>query len=114
MLLTRYQARPLHFFGGAALALGALGSLILTYLTGLWLFDLGPIGNRPLFFLGILLITTATQLFGVGLIAELLQTTQLRESGKYAIRDLVGFEESETTIRTVREIHRPAAETIMS
>jgi hypothetical protein len=34
---------------------------------------------------------TATQLFGVGLIAELLQTTQLRETGKYAIRNVVGF-----------------------
>ena len=97
VLLTRYQARPLHFFGGAALVLGALGTLILSYLTVLWLLDFGPIGNRPLFFLGMLLITTATQLFGVGLIAELLQTTQLRESGKYAIRDIVGLDEHEPT-----------------
>ncbi|MEM9682779.1 MAG: glycosyltransferase family 2 protein [Pseudomonadota bacterium] len=93
ILLTRYQARPLHFFGGIALALGLLGGVILSYLTALWVLGMGPIGNRPLFFLGILLITTATQLFGVGLIAELLQTTQLRDSGKYAIREMVGFGE---------------------
>jgi glycosyltransferase involved in cell wall biosynthesis len=91
VLLTRYQSRPLHFFGGGALLLGSAGTLILTYLTALWMLDLGPIGNRPLFFLGILLITTATQLFGVGLIAELLQTNQLREGGKYAIREMIGF-----------------------
>jgi glycosyltransferase involved in cell wall biosynthesis len=93
VLLTRYQTRPLHFFGGGALLIGTAGMLILSYLSCLWLLDLGPIGNRPLFFLGMLLITTATQLFGVGLIAELLQTTHLRESGKYAIRDIVGFAE---------------------
>lgn len=93
VLLTRYQARPLHFFGGIGLGLGLLGGLILTYLSGLWILGYGPIGDRPLFFLGILLITTATQLFGVGLIAELLQTSQLRDAGKYAIRNLVGFGE---------------------
>ena len=71
--------------------IGIFGFLILFYLTILWLAGLGPIGNRPLFFLGILLVMTATQLLGVGLIGELLQTTQLKESGKYVIRDLVGF-----------------------
>jgi glycosyltransferase involved in cell wall biosynthesis len=95
VLLTRYQARPLHFFGAAAMILGGLGFLILSYLTALWLLDLGPIGNRPLFFLGILLVMSATQLLGVGLIAELLQTSQLRESGKYCIRDVAGFEGAE-------------------
>lgn len=93
VLLTRYQARPLHFFGGFAMLLGLLGLFILLYLTVLWFAGLGPIGNRPLFFLGILLVMTATQLFGVGLIAELLQTAQLKEGGKYLIRELVGFEE---------------------
>jgi glycosyltransferase involved in cell wall biosynthesis len=94
ILLTRYQARPLHFFGAAAMVLGGLGGLILSYLTALWFADLGPIGDRPLFFLGILLIMTATQLLGVGLIAELFQTSQLRESGKYSIRDVAGFGET--------------------
>jgi glycosyltransferase involved in cell wall biosynthesis len=93
VLLTRYQARPLHFFGAAAMVLGGAGFLILSYLTVLWLADLGPIGNRPLFFLGILLVMSATQLLSVGLIAELFQTARLKESGKYSIRDAVGFED---------------------
>lgn len=93
VLLTRYQARPLHFFGAAAMTLGGLGFAILTYLTALWFADLGPIGNRPLFFLGILLVMSAMQLLGVGLIAELFQTSQLRETGKYSIRDVAGFED---------------------
>jgi glycosyltransferase involved in cell wall biosynthesis len=100
IMLTRYQARPLHFFGSIALGLGTAGSLILTYLTVVWILGLGPIGTRPLFFLGILLVMTATQLFGVGLIAELLQTTQLRETGKYAIRNVVGFGNAESSSTT--------------
>jgi glycosyltransferase involved in cell wall biosynthesis len=91
VLLTRYHARPLHFFGGFATVVGLVGFCILLYLGVLWLLGLGPIGNRPLFFLGILLVMTATQIFGVGLIAELLQTSQLTESGKYVVRELVGF-----------------------
>jgi glycosyltransferase involved in cell wall biosynthesis len=94
VLLTRYQARPLHLFGGFAMVIGLLGFCMLFYLAVLWFMGLGPVGNRPLFFLGILLVTTATQLFGVGLIAELLQTSQLTESGKYMVRELVGFEQT--------------------
>lgn len=94
VLLTRYQARPLHFFGGFAIVVGLLGFGILLYLGVLWSLGFGPIGNRPLFFLGILLVTTATQIFGVGLTAELSQTSQLTESGKYVVRELVGFEQT--------------------
>ena len=93
VLLTRYQARPLHFFGGIALFLGLVGVCMLGYLMALWFMGFGPIGNRPLFFLGILMVTTATQLFGIGLIAELLQTSQLTETGKYAVRELVGYDD---------------------
>jgi len=107
VLLTRYQARPLHFFGGVALGLGAIGGLILAYLTGLWLLGIGPIGTRPLFLLGIFLIMTSTQLFGVGLIAELLQTTQLQKSGKYEIRDIVGFEKRNTATNSQKPAQAP-------
>jgi glycosyltransferase involved in cell wall biosynthesis len=93
VLLTRYQTRPLHFFGGGAILVGGSGALILGYLTALWFVGDGPIGNRPLFFLGILMVTTAVQLFGIGLIAELFQTVRLRETGNYMVRDTVGFED---------------------
>jgi glycosyltransferase involved in cell wall biosynthesis len=96
-LLTRFHSRPLHFFGGVALLVGALGLLILAYLTLLWFAGFGPIGNRPLFFFGILLFTTATQLIGIGLIAELIQTTQLSEDAKYVIRERVGFSQIDNT-----------------
>ena len=95
LLLTRYSTRPLHFFGSVAIVLGLLGFLILAYLTVLWFAGLGPIGNRPLLFLGILLIVTATQFISLGLVAELIQTSQLSEDRKYVIRERVGFPVSE-------------------
>lgn len=95
-LLTRFNARPLHFFGGIAILLGGVGMLILVYLTIIWFLGMGPIGNRPLLFFGILLFTTAMQFISVGLIAELIQKTQISEESKYIIRERVGFSDRET------------------
>jgi glycosyltransferase involved in cell wall biosynthesis len=84
-LITQYQARPLHFFAMLGLPLLLLGLSFIGYLTVLWFLDLGPIGNRPLLQIGILLTVTGTQILGVGLVAELLQATGLRERDKYVI-----------------------------
>lgn len=93
-LMTKYRARPLHFFALLALPFGILGVGMLTYLTILWFAGLGPIGNRPLLLIGILFIITATQLLGIGLTAELVQTSRLGENDKYVIADELGFDDS--------------------
>lgn len=84
-LVTRYQSRPLHFFALIGLPLIALGGLMISYLSVLWLLGLGPIGDRPLLLIGILFFVTGTQLVGVGLVAELIQASSLRENDKYII-----------------------------
>ena len=84
-LMTTYGTRPLHFFGMVAIPFGALGGLMLVYLTALWFLGLGPIGNRPLLLIGILFVITATQLIGIGLTAELLQTKGVSERDKYIV-----------------------------
>ena len=68
--IGRYRHRPLHLFGGLGLALGALGTAILAYLT---IVKLGgeAIGHRPLLTLGVLLIVVGMQFFSLGLISEL-------------------------------------------
>jgi glycosyltransferase involved in cell wall biosynthesis len=68
----RFRARPGHFFGGAGLGLGALGSLILIYLAGLKLFTHADIGTRPLFFVGFFSIIMAVQFILTGVVAETL------------------------------------------
>ena len=84
-LTTRYGARPLHLFGGAGLVSSVLGGIILAYLGALWAFGLGPIGDRPLLMLGMLLVLAGGQLIGVGLLGELILARTIREEDKYAL-----------------------------
>ncbi|QIZ36356.1 glycosyltransferase family 2 protein [Saccharopolyspora sp. ASAGF58] len=69
--LTRYGRRPAHLFGGLGSLAGTIGTLILLYLSGVWLFTDQSIGTRPLLTLGILLEIFAAQMISVGLLAEL-------------------------------------------
>jgi glycosyltransferase involved in cell wall biosynthesis len=68
--IGRYRHRPLHLFGGLGLALGAVGTAVLVYLT---IVKLGgaAIGHRPLLTLGVLLVVVGMQFFSLGLIGEL-------------------------------------------
>ena len=76
MFLTRFTTRPLHLFGSMGLLLFLAGFIINIYLTILkYLYGEG-IGNRPLLFLGILLILVGFQVFSLGLLAEMI--TKLR------------------------------------
>ena len=69
--ITRYGRRPAHLFGGLGFLFGTLGTLILLYLTGLWMFTDQAIGTRPLLNLGILLVILGVQMVSLGLIAEI-------------------------------------------
>jgi len=70
LFLGKYVYRPLHFFGFIGLSFIISGIIICSYLTigwfqGIW------IGNRPILFLGMLLIIMGVQIFSIGLLAEL-------------------------------------------
>jgi glycosyltransferase involved in cell wall biosynthesis len=82
---TRYLQRPGHLFGGLGVAFGAAGVAILGYLSVLWVLGMGPIGNRPLFFLGFLLIVVSVQMISLGVVAELL----IRVSNPRSISGLI-------------------------
>ena len=69
--LGRYRHRPLHFFGGIGMLLGAVGSVILLYLTAIKIGG-ASIGGRPLLMLGIVLVVVGVQFFSLGLVGELL------------------------------------------
>ena len=72
MSLTRYTHRPAHLFGGVGLTIGFVGVVILTYLSGLWLFTDQAIGNRPLLLMGVLFVLLAMQLVSLGIVAEMM------------------------------------------
>lgn len=69
--LGRYQNRPLHLFGFLGMALGSLGFLICLYLSIIWIGG-ESIGERPLLFLGVLLIVVGVQLFSLGLLGQMM------------------------------------------
>jgi glycosyltransferase involved in cell wall biosynthesis len=68
--MGRYRHRPLHLFGGIGLLLGAIGTVLLAYLTVLKLTG-EAIGHRPLLTLGVLLVVVGVQLVSLGLVSEL-------------------------------------------
>jgi glycosyltransferase involved in cell wall biosynthesis len=83
---TRYVKRPMHLFGflGLLTALAGLGiSLWLTYEK--LFYNIG-INNRPIFFLGILLIIVGVQFFAIGLIGELIVHNTQSEK-EYVIKE---------------------------
>ena len=75
--MGRYRYRPLHLFGGIGMLMGAVGFVVLTYLTVLWFWGEG-IGTRPLLTLGVLLVVVGIQFVSLGLISELI-TSQHEE-----------------------------------
>lgn len=94
LFLTRYRRRPLHLIGGLGLTMGVSGFAILLYLTALWFLG-NPIGNRPLLFLGMLLILVSGQFFTFGLLAEMLTFYDARDRNVYPVARTAGFRSSD-------------------
>ncbi|MCB0274499.1 MAG: glycosyltransferase, partial [Calditrichaeota bacterium] len=87
MFLTHFKARPLHVFGMIGAPIFLLGNLIEAYLTVGWFMGVG-IRNRPLFFLGILLIIVGIQFIGTGLVAEMI-SAGFSENMRYSVRERI-------------------------
>ena len=79
--LKKYFNRPMYFFGSIGFLLSSIGMLISSYLSILW-FQGTYIANRPLFFLGILLIVVGIQSLSIGLIGELIVNTSRKKDKK--------------------------------
>ncbi|MBT4209651.1 MAG: glycosyltransferase family 2 protein [Candidatus Komeilibacteria bacterium] len=79
VFLTKYQRKPAHFFGNIGLISFAIGLLISIYLTVIWFMGQG-IGNRPLLFLGVLLMIIGIQLVSMGFLGELIVRENISKS----------------------------------
>jgi glycosyltransferase involved in cell wall biosynthesis len=69
LFISDYNRAPLHLFGSLGLLCAVAGLIINVYLSVGWLKG-AWIGNRPLLFLGVLLMVIGVQFFSFGLIAE--------------------------------------------
>ncbi len=92
LFLSRYVKRPLHFFGGVGMILLFLGFLISLDLTIERIFFQRYLTNRPLLFLGVLLIIVGTQFISIGLIGEMFAESRA-ENRQYQIRSALGFQD---------------------
>jgi glycosyltransferase involved in cell wall biosynthesis len=88
VVTTRYFKKPLHFFGAPGLFFGALGALINLWLTWQKVVAGHSLSNRPLLFLGILLMIVGLQLVSLGLIGEMISRGQ--KEPEYQVRERLG------------------------
>lgn len=83
--VTRYIKRPMHFFGFLGAMAFLIGFIVLGYLTVLWIQG-HSLSNRPMIFLGMLLIIVGVQLFAVGLLGEVIVHNTM-DDREYVIKD---------------------------
>ena len=85
LFATRYIKRPMHFFGFLGAFAFIIGLGVNGYLTYQWIIGI-PLSNRPMLFLGMLLIIVGVQFFSIGLLGEILVHNSMDEK-EYLIKD---------------------------
>jgi H+/Cl- antiporter ClcA len=76
---NKYMKRPLHFFGIIGIITSLAGFIITLYLGILKLLEDKPLSDRPLFLIGIFLIIIGVQFMSLGLIAEMITKSNLKD-----------------------------------
>ena len=77
LFVQKYLQKPMHFFGTIGVLLMAAGSVINLYLAGIRILLNEGIGNRPLLFLGILLMVLGVQFLSTGFLGELINKNHI-------------------------------------
>ncbi|MEZ4699762.1 MAG: glycosyltransferase family 2 protein [Rhodothermales bacterium] len=87
LFITRFAARPMHFFGtiGTIAFLG--GFLISLWISVDKIFFNHPIGDRPLLLLGVMLILLGAQMFTTGLLGEMFIAPRMEDTTSYQVVD---------------------------
>jgi hypothetical protein len=90
--LQSFSTKPLQFFGSIGMAGGAIGFLILFYLSIDKVIFGNPIGGRPMLLLGALLLIVGVQFIGMGLLGEMIVRVYHETQRKpiYVIKKVLG------------------------
>lgn len=83
--ITKYNRRPLHFFGKIGGLVFSIGLVVLIYLFILRLLG-ETIGNRPLLLFGILLVIAGIQTIFTGLLADLIVNFHSKEAPDSSVK----------------------------
>jgi glycosyltransferase involved in cell wall biosynthesis len=89
--LLSFQGKPMRLFGGMGLGTGFIGVLILAYLAFIKVFEGALLNNRPILWLGIMLVILGVQFLFFGLLAEMQVRTYYESQGKsiYVVREII-------------------------
>ena len=90
--LQSFSTKPLQFFGSIGMAGGAIGFLLLFYLSIDKVIFGNPIGGRPMLLLGALLLIVGVQFIGMGLLGEMIVRVYHETQRKpiYVIKKVLG------------------------
>lgn len=86
IFLNKFKRRPLHLFGSLGLIFLLAGMAINLVLAFQRIFANQYLSNRPLLFLGVLLVIIGIQFISIGLLGEMISETQKRNYD-YSIRN---------------------------
>ena len=88
VFLNKFKKRPLHLFGSFGVFTLLIGIIINLYLAIEKIFANKILSNRPLLFLGVLLVIVGIQFISMGLLGEMITETQKRKSD-YSIKNIL-------------------------
>ena len=89
LFLSKYTQRPLHLFGFVGFFSTILGGGIVLYLVILKILQKTFLSNRPLLFIGIVILIMGVQFISIGLLGEMIARSQT-PSRTYSIRRSLG------------------------
>jgi glycosyltransferase involved in cell wall biosynthesis len=87
--LTRFTKKPLRFFGLIGTGVASIGAVIVLYLVVMRLFTDMALADRPALLLASLMVVLGVQIFGLGLIGELIIFTHAKDMKEYNVREIV-------------------------
>lgn len=85
VFLTRFAARPMHFFGTFGTLAFFAGLLISLWISIDKIVFGNPIGDRPLLLLGALMIVVGVQMFTTGLLGEMIIKREMEQTSNYQV-----------------------------
>ena len=88
IFLNRFKKRPLHLFGSIGVVILAAGMIINFYLAIERIFASKFLSNRPLLFLGVLMVIVGIQFISIGLLGEMITETQKKKLD-YSIKNIL-------------------------
>ena len=87
--LLKFTKKPLRFFGLIGSGTAALGALMVAYLVFERLVLGVGLADRPALLLSSLMVVLGVQVFGLGLIGELIIFTHAKDIKEYSVREVV-------------------------